>query len=143
MPKTHSYLFKRAFEFIPIDKVESLPPYMRGIYVLYHDQTPSDGKHYNVVYVGMARGDKAGAKGRLLSHRRKKKDLWTHCSVFEVWDNIFPEQVEELEGLFRHFYRYDIHANNLNKQKAHAPLDALARETEKDIAKNSRVKNSL
>lgn len=127
MSAPHSYLFKRSFEFVPIEEIESLPSFMRGIYVLY--QKGAGKQQMDVVYVGMARGDKAGAKGRLLNHRRKKRDLWTHCSVFEVWDNIFPEQVEELEGLFRHLYRFDINANKLNKQKAHAPLTSLTRET--------------
>ena len=99
---------------------------MRGIYVLYHQ---GEGKAMNVVYVGMARGEESGAKGRLSKHKKEKSDLWTHCSVFEVWDNIFPEQVEELEGLFRHLYRRDENANKLNKQKAYAPLTKLSKAT--------------
>ena len=48
--------------------------------------------HYDVVYVGMAA--KGGIRPRLRSHKRKKEGLWTHCSVFEVWDNIsVAEQV--------------------------------------------------
>ena len=104
----------------------TLPARMRGIYVLYQQ---GEDKTMNVVYVGMARGDYSGAKGRLIQHKKNKADLWTHCSVFEVWDNIFPQQVEELEGLFRHLYRRDENANKLNKQKAYAPLGKLRRET--------------
>ncbi len=48
---------------------------------------------------------------------RKKKDLWTHFSVFEVWDNIRDDEIVELEGLFRHLYRKDSRANALAVQK--------------------------
>ena len=59
-----------------------------------------------------------GIRGRLRSHGRSKRDLWTHCSVFEVWDNIRDEEVAELEGLFRHLYRHDSAASALNKQRS-------------------------
>jgi hypothetical protein len=60
-----------------------------------------------------------GVRGRLISHRRSKRkgDLWTHFSVFQVWDNIRDDEVAELEGLFRHIYRRDLHANRLNIQR--------------------------
>ena len=73
----------------------------------------------------MARGEKTGIKGRLLKHLSSKADLWTHFSVFEVWDNITGEQIQELEGLFRHMYRRDATANSLNKQNGHGPLHKL------------------
>lgn len=83
----------------------------------------------DVVYVGMARGEDSGMKGRLMTHRRNKEDLWTHFSVFHVWDNISTQEVEELEGLFRHIYRYDAQANQLNAQKQHKQLSAIRRKT--------------
>lgn len=63
-------------------------------------------------------------KGRLRSHARskKKRDLWTHFSFFEVFDNVRGEEIEELEGLLRHIYRRDSRANRLNTQKAYAKL---------------------
>ncbi len=73
---------------------------------------------FDVVYIGMARGLKGGVKSRLRSHRRKKTDLWTHFSVYEVWDNITEGEVEELEGLFRHIYRRDPRANQVNRQRS-------------------------
>ena len=126
----HTFLFKRSFEFVPREELATIPTLVRGIYVLFEEQ-PSLGRkaHMNVVYVGMARGEKSGAKGRLKQHLSKKADLWTHCSVFEVWDNIPAKQVEELEGLFRHLYRRDAVANRLNKQKAYAPLSRLTKAT--------------
>ena len=78
---------------------------------------------YNVVYVGMAGvGNRSGIHSRLNSHRRKKGDLWTHFSVFEVWDNITEPEVRELEGLFREIYRYDSSANKLNIQRSFRKL---------------------
>lgn len=87
----------------------------------------------NVVYVGMARGERSGVKGRLKSHDASKSD-WTHFSVFEVWDNIYPQQIEELEGLFRHLYRQDAMANKLNRQKSYQPLVRLAKQSRMDDA---------
>lgn len=73
---------------------------------------------YDVLYVGMAKaGRGSGIRGRLNSHFKKKGNLWTHFSIFEVWDNIRDEEVTELEGLFRHIYRRDTKANILNVQR--------------------------
>ncbi|GAF97179.1 unnamed protein product, partial [marine sediment metagenome] len=33
--------------------------------------------------------------------------LWTHFSIFEVWENITENEIKELEGLFRQIYRKD------------------------------------
>lgn len=55
-------------------------------------------------------------------HKKYKAGLWTHCSVFEVWDNIRDEEIIELEGLFRHIYRYDTKANSLNVQRGFKKL---------------------
>jgi hypothetical protein len=96
MPSSIHRLFKNSFEFMPISEIAKVPAKSRGIYVLFH----SDGnrKNMDVVYVGMARGEDSGMKGRLMTHRRNKEDLWTHFSVFHVWDNISTQEVEELEG---------------------------------------------
>jgi hypothetical protein len=61
-------------------------------------------------------------KGRLQRHKKSKSKKWTHFSVYEVWDNISKEQVEELEGLFRHIYRKDSAANSLNAQGSYGTL---------------------
>ena len=82
--------------------------------------------HFNVVYVGMAwSGKRGGIRGRLRSHRQRKGELWTHVSVFEVWDNIRNDEIAELEGLFRHIYRLDARANALNVVKGFRPLTRL------------------
>ena len=100
-----------------------LPRKLRGIYVLYRLR-PARGRirteKYDVLYVGMATaGRRGGMRGRLSSHKRsrRKGNLWTHFSVFEVWDNIRDEEIAELEGLFRHIYRKDSAANSLNIQR--------------------------
>ena len=105
-------LIKRCAEYILLDDINLIPTGLRGIYVLYY-QRPRK-KMYDVVYVGMARGS---IRARLKSHRRKKQGLWTHCSIFEVWNNIRDDEISELEGLFRHIYKKDSRANRLNKQK--------------------------
>lgn len=70
---------------------------------------------------------RGGIRGRLKSHRRKKRDLWTHFSVYEVWDNVRDDEVAELEGLFRHFYRLDPVAAELNRQRGFKPMSQVRR----------------
>ncbi|MCH7772397.1 MAG: GIY-YIG nuclease family protein [Bacteroidetes bacterium] len=109
-------LIKRCIEYLPINDINQFPRGIRGIYVLYKHKTRFNT--YDVVYVGMTKaGEGGGVRGRLRKHKNRKAGLWTHCSVYEVWDNIRDEEIVELEGLFRHIYRYDSRANSLNVQR--------------------------
>ena len=101
-------------EYQSVEEVLKVPKGIRGIYVLYKFER---GK-FDVVYVGMTTaGDGGGVRGRLRSHKKRKSGLWSHYSVFEVWDNIRDDEVVELEGLFRHIYHLDSKANSLNIQR--------------------------
>ena len=118
MPQSVLWLIKRFAEFVDKQQIKFVPRRLRGVYVLYNHRRKSGKDKYYVVYVGMAAaGHRSGIRGRLSSHARKKSGLWTHFSVFEVWDNITVEQIAELEGLFRHIYRKDSRANRLNVQR--------------------------
>ena len=116
-------LVKRWHEHLLASDVENIPRRLRGIYVLYKKR----GRNFNVVYVGMSAAGATGIKRRLRSHRKLKRKLWTHFSVFEVWDNIRDEEVKELEGLFRQIYRLDSRANALNLQRGFSSLRTLDR----------------
>jgi hypothetical protein len=107
-----------------------VPKYTRGIYVLYHQRRQLNGqrKRFDVVYVGLARKVIAGP---LRSHLRSKGDMFTHLSFFEVWNNIGDAEIVELEGLFRHLYRFDANANKLPKAKAYKVLGNVRRRTER------------
>ncbi len=107
-----------------------MPRYTRGIYVLYKYRHHYDA--YNVVYVGMAGGESAGIRGRLRRHLESKGDQWSHFSVFEVWENIREDEVKELEGLFRHIYKFDHKANKLNKQRGFKKLRLIRSKTFED-----------
>jgi hypothetical protein len=87
----------------------------------YQPRTRKSKEKYDVVYVGMAR---AGMRGRLRAHIRSKRrgKLWTHFSVFEVWDNIWDDEIAELEGILRHIYRKDTQTNRLNRQRGFKAL---------------------
>ena len=114
-------LLKRRQEFVPVGGVDDLPRGMRGIYVLYAYRPRI--RRFDVVYVGMAA--EGGIRPRLRSHRIKKKGLWTHCSVFEVWENVTPAEVKELEGILRHIYRKDSRAARLAVQRSFARMKKL------------------
>jgi len=126
MPESELRLVRHFAEFRPKDEIKNLPHNLRGIYVLYKrhltrrhkkKKTKKKTEQYNVVYVGMT--TRGGIRGRLLSHQRsrRKRELWSHFSAFEVWDNIRNDEIVELEGLFRCIYRKDSEANALNRQK--------------------------
>ena len=121
-------LIKSVLEYQSIEKIHLVPIKTRGIYALYQEQ--EDGKAYDLVYVGMARGKESGIRGRLSKHRTRKRDLWSHFSVYEVWDNVREDEVEELEGLFRHLFKHDSKANSLNIQKTYKKLVRIRRDTE-------------
>jgi len=113
-------LVQRSGEYFPQSSIGEVPPHARGIYVLYKQRRGRAGRgQYEVVYIGMARGN---MRARLQAHRRNKNTLWTHFSLFSVWDNIRDEEICELEGLFRHLYRHDRRANRLNVQRGFRPL---------------------
>jgi hypothetical protein len=123
-------LIKSCAEFLEKDEINNIPPYTRGIYALLRYKKLG---MYDVVYIGMAGGEKgAGIRGRLRVHKYKKGELWTHCSVFEVWDNIREEEVRELEGILRHIYRKDPRANSLAKQKSFGKLTKIRHKTKKE-----------
>jgi len=102
MPVSELRLVKRYAEFCPISQIKMIPSGTRGLYVLLKLRPGLSRRSvrdkFDVVYIGMARGLKGGIKSRLRSHKRKKPELWTHFSVYEVWDNITESEVEELEG---------------------------------------------
>lgn len=114
-------LIKKCSEYIPIEDVSVLPWGIRGIYVLYKKRKILN--KFDVVYVGMTTaGETGGVRGRLRKHRLYKEGLWTHFSVYEVWDNIRDDEIKELEGLFRHIYKHDSKANRLNMQRGYKKI---------------------
>ena len=131
MPESELRLVKRCAELRPKEHMNHLPRKLRGIYVLYQQRRVQGRLKYDVRYVGMA---KAGIRGRLNSHAKSKRkgNLWTHFSAFEVWDNIRDEEVAELEGLFRHIYQKDSSANALNIQRG---FKKVARTRQNDLNK--------
>ncbi|MEO2034135.1 MAG: GIY-YIG nuclease family protein [Planctomycetaceae bacterium] len=97
-------LIKHALEYQEQTELkEVVPKGTRGIYVLYKRRGAKKARenHYDVVYIGMTT---LGIRGRLQDHVKKMGDLWSHFSMFEVWDNISDDEIVELEGIFRHFY---------------------------------------
>jgi hypothetical protein len=119
-------LVKWCAQWQPMNNWPKVPQRLRGIYVLHNQE----GKHFNVVYVGMAASG-TGIMRRLRSHARptsRKKSKWTHFSMFVVWENIRNDEISELESLFREIYRKDAQANSLNKQRGSRRLREVRRQ---------------
>ena len=128
MPQSLLRLIRRCAEYVSQEHVLKVPGGLRGIYVLYRriPNRRSKKDNYNVVYVGMGGlGEHGGIRSRLRRHRRTKRGLWTHFSLFVVWDNVRDEELRELEGLFRHIYRRDAQASPLNKARSFRALRKL------------------
>jgi hypothetical protein len=121
MPQSILRLIERFAEYRAKEQIRNLPRGLRGIYVLYKHRPKL--KKFDVVYIGMAKaGRRGGIQRRLRIHMRKKGEYWTHFSAFKVWDNVRDEEIAELEGLFRHIYRRDSGANELNVQRGFKKL---------------------
>ncbi len=114
MPQSPLRLIRQSAEFVSKDHVRRVPRKRRGLYVLYQRRFANGKERFDVVYVGMTT---SGVHGRLEDHLKSKPDLWSHFSVYQVWDNVRDDEIGELEGLFRHIYRKDSRANALNVQK--------------------------
>jgi hypothetical protein len=134
MPVAPLRLIRRCFEFAPQDEYLIVPPATRGIYVLYRRRrsprgSSQTGRRFDVVYIGLA---DVSVRRRLRAHIRRKGSEWTHFSVFEVWDNIRQDEIAELEGLLRHIYRFDFHANRLNLAKGYNKLGDVRRQAARE-----------
>src|SRR5690606_32954607 len=106
-------LIKRWRRYQPRGDWSSVPNRTRGVYILYRSK---GDKKYEVVYIGVAgvsATGRGGIKRRLRSHDRKKKG-WTHYSFFEVHDNVFTDDIRELEALLLGIFRHDPRIKLLN-----------------------------
>ncbi len=125
MPEIELRLIKRSEKLLPADKINSLPNGLRGFYVLYNYSRETDS--YNVVYVGVSstRSDEGHLRWKLKTHSKKKEGLWSHFSIYEVWENINGNEIRELKRLFREIYKNDSNANKLIKQKGSERLEKI------------------
>lgn len=135
--KSHMRLIKTTLEYRNINELGKVPTNLRGIYALYKKR----GRSYDVVYIGMSVD--GIIRKRLHSHKRKRANVWTHFSYYEVWDNISDKEIQELEGLFRQLYQFDSHTNALNKQQTYKPLVKVRRDTERELTVKRVTKKSL
>lgn len=129
MPYSNLRFVKRYAEYLTRDNIKLVPKNTRGIYTLSFKTKNKD--KYEIVYVGMSRGKRAGIRSRLIKHATSKKKnnnpkkAWTHFSVYEVWDNISELEIQEIEGLLRHLYRKSALSNPLNQQRRYSKLTKL------------------
>jgi hypothetical protein len=123
-------LIQYCLEYCDKNKIREIGGGKRGIYVLYYKDPDSKTKQFEVRYIGMT---DSGIRGRLRRHRasKRKNKYWTHFSAYAVWPNITKEEIVELEGLFRHFYRYDRQANILNLQRKYKGLKGITADNPK------------
>ena len=122
MPESPLQLIKKCAQWQAKESYKLLPRGIRGVYALPNHNPKLD--KYDVVYVGMA-AQRGGVRSRLRSHFQSTRKKWTHFSLFEVWDNVREEAIDELEGLFREIYRKDSSANRFNRQRRFKKLRSI------------------
>ena len=126
MPYSKLRFIKRCAEYLTRDSIRYIPKNTRGIYTLSLKSKNLD--KYEIVYVGMSRGKSAGIRSRITKHAASKrknidpKKAWTHFSIYEVWDNISEQEIQEIEGLLKHLYRKSALSNPLNQQRRFTKL---------------------
>jgi hypothetical protein len=124
MPASPTRFIKRCAQWLPKSEACFVPHHTRGVYALLQFRRRQE--KYDVVYIGMAAS--GGIRSRLRSHKKSESKIWSHFSIFEVWDNISENEVEELEGLFREIYRKDGRANRFNRQKKFKKLQSVRKD---------------
>jgi hypothetical protein len=107
-----------------------IPSVTRGFYVLYC-AGPKRGrrKTFDVTYIGVggvSENAKSGVGARIKNHA-KNKEGWTHCSFFEVHDNITREEILEIESLLLQIFKYDSRVKLANVQRGTKILRRLSR----------------
>jgi len=118
-------LIKRWKRYEPRKDRTPVPRNTRGVYVLYWKKRATT--KYEVVYIGVAGIGKTGGGGiqsRLRTHDHRIKH-WSHCSYFEVHDNVTSEEIRELEALLLGIFRDDPRIELTNKQKGTKKLSQL------------------
>jgi hypothetical protein len=135
MPMSETRFIYRCAQWIPKSNIHLIPQGTRGVYALLHYRRRI--KKYDVVYIGMA--PLGGMKSRLSTHAKSETKIWSHYSIFRVWDNVSEVEVSELEGLFREIYRKDKKANRFNKQKKYKKLQNVRVD---DLTKWKRVQST-
>ena len=118
-------MIKRWKRLEPREKLSSIPPYTRGVYVLYKKVAD---KTFHVVYIGVAGlgvTGGGGTRGRLKRHNKKDKEEWSHFSLFEVHDNITRDEIREIEALLLGIFRHDPRIKLTNKQRGSKKLSQL------------------
>lgn len=85
-----------------------VPPNMKALYVLY--SYIKESHQMNVRYVGYANGqDGKDARSMLWQQHSINGAIWSHFSVYELWDHFRKEDASVVEDLFNHVYRHDSH----------------------------------
>jgi len=110
-------LVKLEIEFQPSGSIMRVPPNLTALYVLYsHD---SESRHMNVRYVGYANSQSGeDARSMLWQQHKLNGRMWSHFSVYELWDHFQKDDTRAVETLFDHVYRHDSHLkSHLAKNK--------------------------
>jgi hypothetical protein len=118
-------IVKRWKRYRPKDEIHRVPRDTRGFYVLY---SKGRGERYEVRYIGVSGLGKGGRVHRRLRSHRRKKDDWTHFSLFEVHDNITAAEIRELEAMLLEIFHHDPRIGLANVRTGSRAFSRLRRE---------------
>lgn len=101
-------LVRHEIEYLPTRCVTQLPSNMTALYVLY--SYDNESRHMNVCYVGYANHQNGDdARSMLQLQHRLNGRMWSHFSVYELWDHFQKDDAKAVDALFNHVYRRDSH----------------------------------
>jgi len=99
-------LVRREIEYRSSSCIMQVPPNMTALYVLYSNS--SNSRHMNVRYVGYASSQSGSdARSMLQQHYKLNARMWSHFSVYELWDYFQKDDAAAVKALFEHIYRHD------------------------------------
>lgn len=114
-----SPLVRNEMEFLPASEIMSVPANIKALFALF--AYDSELKNYNVMYVGYASSEGENKIRALLKEQQRLNGrMWSHFSVYELWDYIQEKDDRAVEMLFNQIYRRDTqYRQHLTRNKKH------------------------
>lgn len=106
-----SPLVRYEMEYQPTSQIQLVPSGIKALIVLYsYNKEP---EYFNVKYIGYADGKGFNTARAILSEQQQLNGrMWSHFSVYELWDHLQKNDDYAVNELFRQIYRRDSHSRS-------------------------------
>jgi hypothetical protein len=101
-----SPLVRYEMEFLPASEIMQIPGNIKALFALY--AYDSELRNFNVMYIGYANNEGGNTIRSLLKEQERLNGrMWSHFSVYELWDYIQKDDQRAVDMLFKQIYRRD------------------------------------